>query len=950
MNEIEENINRKTSILLSRNSPVALIIGVSSFLGSWLADKLLDKRIQVIGVDSLENNKKQNLRKATESKSFHMVIESLDKIELELPRLDYIFIFPSGESDFTRILELSRRLSCRALLVSSIELYEKDEKSEELRMLKKLESEVAKYSETHKLNARVLRLGPVYGPRMDFKARDPLIKLIQQSITGDLQKQVALDFSSRALYVTDAIDLIIKTIFAGNTSQKIFDGVLNTPVKISEVKQILLDPVWYENRGFIPQELPPWPTPNLDKTIKILNWFPKAKLVEGLRETLSYFKDNEIQVPEFEEENWKEKKDKELKLFKEQGDEVIKKIKETKKKKASGFLFPWSKVYLFLVIALVTYAIIWPGFIFGWSIFTYKVKLNESFKNLQKGEFEKGLINIQLAEKGAKEAKEIFDSLEPVNKMGWFKKELELGNNLFNLSLLSTDAAKNAVLGVRSLLQSLTAITGEKKESPAGYIDSAKTGLGLALENFAKASVLLKDTEFKKQLPWFLLSRIEDSERKINYYTNLLNQAQAMSIILPKMIALEGSKTYLILLQNNMELRPGGGFIGSFARISFEGGKLKKIDVNDIYAIDGQLDLQIEPPLEIKKDLGQNRWFLRDSNWEPDFPSSARQAEWFYTKETGERVDGVIALDVSAIEKLLGIIGPLDLPDYNEKITEDNLFEKAISHAELSFFPGSQSKKSFITALTNQLFNKLFFLPQNNWLGIISALGKSLDEKHISIYLNDTKLFAYLASQNWLHDLPRQSIQNQNQDFLSMVEANLGANKVNYYIDRNYNLDTIIGKDGEIQHRLHINYTNRSPGDVFPGGKYKNRMRIYLPFGSKLIRALWGEQDITKDVTGFTDYGRSGYSMLLELLSKEQKALILDYSVPIKLEFKNGLADYRLDVIKQAGMPKNPFILKITYPLVYQLISDQSNKIGPQEQTIQTDLSKDRSFEVRFKK
>ena len=185
-----------------------------------------------------------------------------------------------------------------------------------------------------------------------------------------------------------------------------------------------------------------------------------------------------------------------------------------------------------------------------------------------------------------------------------------------------------------------------------------------------------------------------------------------MSVLLPKLVALDGTKNYLILLQNNMELRPAGGFIGSFAKVAFENGKLKKLEVNDIYAIDGQLGFHVEPPKEIKEDLGQKDWFLRDSNWESDFPTSARQAQWFYTKETGERVEGVVAIDISAMEGLLSSIGGVELADYKEKITSENLFEKAVTHAELSFFPGTQAKKSFLTALTNAVFEKIFFLPQ----------------------------------------------------------------------------------------------------------------------------------------------------------------------------------------------------------------------------------------------
>ncbi len=960
VDEIDEYINKKTSIMLSRNSPVALIIGAGGFIGSNLTDRLLDKGIQVVGVDDLENGERRNLRKAVENRNFHLVIESPDKVDLELARLDYLFIIPSSEWNLQKVLELFKETRCRCLLVSSIILYEKEYEGGEVKLLKDLEAEIAKYAGVHKLNARILRLGSVYGPRMNFKTKDPLIKLIQQSLTEDLQKQVSLEFSSRALYIADAVDLIIKTIFSGATSQKIFDGVLPTPIRISEVKQVLLDPVWHESRNFIPSELPPWPTPNLDKTIKTLNWHPQAKLVTSLKETLTYFKDNEIHVPKVDEnekpasktadESWKKEKAKELELFKGSEGGTKEQIKAQKGTGPPKFSLPLSKIYLIAVVVLVTYALIWPSLVLGWSIFTFHSQLNDGFQNLQKGDFEKSLMNIEAANSGGEVAKSIFDSLEPIRKTGWFSSEFTLGDNLFDLSFLSVDAAKNTILGIQSLLQSLKAVTGEVTQSPSGYFDSAQVELNLAAVDLSKANALLKDADFRQQLPKLLAPQIESLSTKLTLYTNLVNKAQAMSILLPKMVAVDGNRTYLILLQNNMELRPNGGFIGSFAKVSFEGGKLKKLDVNDTYAIDGSLSIHVEPPKEIKEDLGQKDWFLRDSNWEPDFPTSARQAEWFYTKETGERVEGVVALDVSAIEELLGSVGTLDLPDYNENITADNLFEKTISHAELSFFPGSQAKKSFLTALANQLFNKIFFLPQNNWLGIISALGKSLDEKHISIYLNDTKLFSYLASQHWIHDLPRQSTQNQGRDFLSVVEANLGANKVNYYLDRNYNLETVVGKEGEIQHRLRINYTNRSPSGAFPGGKYKNRMRIYLPFGSKISRVLWGESDITKDITSFVDYGRSGYSMLLELLPKEQRTLVLDYSVPIKLEFKDGKTNYRLDIIKQAGTLKDPFAWTITYPISYQLVSGQTKKIGPQEQTISTDLSIDRSFEVEFKK
>lgn len=959
MDELPINSNKKTRILLSRNTPVALVVGAAGFLGSSLVDKLLVKNIQVVGVDDLSFGRRENLANAVEDKNFHLITESPDRLDLELERLDYIFVVWAKELNLSKTLKLFKDSTSRLLFVSSIELYGKDFKDQDLEWYKKGEVEIARFARDHNLNARILRLGSVFGPRMDFKIQDPMVKLIQQSLTGDLQKEVALEFSSRSLYIDDAVELLIKCIFAGATAQKIFDGVATTPVKISEVKQILLDPVWYESKNFIPTELPPWFTPNIEKTIRFLNWHPKTKLIEGLRKTLNYFKDNEIKVPKLDEEKsgeidkkeggggWKMEKAEELEALRKLGE---KDQKNKKGIKVPKIYFPFKYLTVLIIVGLITYALIWPFVAVGWGILTFRFQLLSAIKGLEKGEFGKSQLAISQASLGVAEAKSMYYSLEPLRSAGFLKEQFELGDNLFNLAVLSSDAAQNTILGIQSLYQSFKSVTGESGTDPKVSFDEAKVSLALADENLSKASALLNDQNFKKMLPSLIKGNIASLADRLSLYSNLVKKGRTLSVLLPEVIGSDSPRNYLILLQNNNELRPTGGFIGSFAHVSFEGGKLKKLEVNDVYAIDGQLKIHVEPPKEIKNDLGQKDYYLRDANWEPDFPTAARQVEWFYTKETGKRVEGVVALDISAMEDLLSVVGSLDLPDYNETITADNLFERAITHAEVGFFPGTQSKKSFLTSLTQGLFNKLFFLPNQNWPGIVTSLGKSLEGKHMSIYLDNPKLFSYVASQNWSSVLPRSKEEQTGliTDFLSAVEANLGANKSNYYLDRNYNLETVIGKDGEVNHRLRISYVNRSPSNTFPAGTYKNRMRLYLPFGTKLNRILWGETDLTKGIENFVDYGRSGYSFLLELAPKEQKILVLDYQPPFKLQFVNNEALYRLDVVKQAGTLKDPFVWRLTYPLNMKLATTQSLSLAPQEQTIQTDLSTDRSFEVKF--
>ncbi|MDP3758477.1 MAG: NAD-dependent epimerase/dehydratase family protein, partial [Candidatus Daviesbacteria bacterium] len=152
MDETADSINSKNSILLSRNNPIALVVGAAGFLGSHLVDKLLDKRIQVIGVDDLQYGEKFNLQKATENRNFHLVIESPDKLDLDLPRLDYIFIVLAGGINFREILEQFRKEKSRCLLVSSINLYERGNLEKSLEWLKEAESRIAKFAKENNLN------------------------------------------------------------------------------------------------------------------------------------------------------------------------------------------------------------------------------------------------------------------------------------------------------------------------------------------------------------------------------------------------------------------------------------------------------------------------------------------------------------------------------------------------------------------------------------------------------------------------------------------------------------------------------------------------------------------------------------------------------------------------------------------------------------------------------
>lgn len=933
-------------INLSRNTPVALVIGAGGFLGSHLVEKLLKKGIQVIGVDDFSTGHRTNLTHASKDKNFHLVDKSINhQFNLTLPRLDYAFYVASSFSGIHNFLHFIKAYSPKITLASSINLYDSNI-PHELSSLKRSEIDLARFARDHKLNARVVRLASLYGPRMHFREEDPVVRLIQASLLDELQKeQTSLDFSSRALYVDDAVDLLIKTSLSGSTAQKIYDGVLSEPVKVSDIKQVLLDPLWYEQRGFEKTPLPPWKTPNLDRTIRELSFKPQASLVRGLKETISYFKDNNIAVPrlgikELEREvgEWEKEAPKVAVGAQEKED----KAEQPKKEPSRILATVKQKAPLFLAIALIVYALVFPVLSLGFGAFSIREHLKASSQALQVGDFERAEKEVVDSKNTLSSLKGILGSTAILRRVGLLTNQLNSLSDLMDATNNGLSGVEHATRGARALSETTKIISGEENSDPKPLFDKAKVEFDAAADQISQVRARLEDPEFSQEFP-ILASRVSDFDSKLKFYSGLVEKGRAAANFLPELVAVDGKKSYLVLLEDNLELRPGGGVVEGYALLNFEQGRLKSLKVDDISKLDSSLTEHIEPPQEIKTDLGRADLKLRDANFDPDFPTTARLNEFIYSKATGERVNGVMALDLYGSANLLSAVNGVDLPEVGEHIDSANLFSKVLSH----------NSTGYLVSLETALFNKIFFLPSVNQSQVAQALSQSLDQKHLLLYLDDPALFSYISAENWdgVIKRPSQARVGKTEDFLAMVDSNMGANKANFNLTRSYKLETSIASDGGVFHHLTISFKNSSEVD-----KYKDRFRIYLSVGAKLNKASFGGSDILPGVSAFSDYGRAGYSMLVEVPVKESQDLVLDYSLPALLNFEkvgeSSRVSYSLYINKEAGTDKDSFDWNLTYPNTYTLISigDESATSARSEVNISTDLEMDRTLSVGLSK
>ncbi len=955
--------------MLSRNAPIALVVGSAGFLGSHLTEHLLQKQIQVVGVDDLSHGKKENLEEVIKNKRFFFFNQPIQQTNIEFPRLDYAIFCINSDQPTTVYIEalrsfltLVKPLNPKIAFISSIDLYDKDKKNSE--NLHEAEKIIAKFSKSYKANARILRLASLYGPRMNFKSHDPFIELLKKHFTApDPQQVVAMDFTTRALFITDAVHLIVKSIFLNGTSHQIYDGSLIHPIKLSEVKQVLLDPLWFETRGFTPTPLPPWPTPNGERTQKELHWRPLTGLVNALKQTVHYFKEFPLDKEESREENSKDNfvddglhdrpvfaSERVVELEKTEGE---KKVTPVRKSRLKGGIVRLMAHRWFLVgVIILVYGLFYPLFSLALGGFTIRYHLQQASQSLSNGDFAKASDQIRLAEDGVGQIQEVTRSLAILSQVPVVNTYYAQTDQLVDTVHRAVQASQHAALGTQALYQSLKVISGAESGNQQALFDTAFVELSAADRDFAEVQAVLDDEHFLRDVPHFMRYRAVDLRDRVRVYQELVAKGKAVAYMLPQAVAIDGKKSYLVLFQNNMELRPGGGFIGSYAQVDFDHGKLTNIKFDDIYNLDGNLTDHVEPPVEIREDLNQKKWYLRDSNTDADFATDARTAQWFYRKEAGVQVAGVIGMDLSAAQKLLSATGPIELADYSESITDQNLFERAIAHAEVNFFPGSQAKRNFLTSLGTELFNNIFFLPKQDWPAIIQAMGQSLDEKHLLVYLSDQTQFAFLNSQSWSGIVPRQSKDpvGERNGFLLVSESNMGANKSNYYLQRSTKLDSSIGKNGEVNHTLTIHYLNQSPSEVWPAGIYKNRMKVYLPGGTKLLSASWGGTDITKEVSSYRDYGRAIYSLLINLKPKEEKDLVLAYQDGTPLELVNDEINYTMTVLKQPGIVADKFDFSMTYGLNFAVKDDQNSSLNKQEVSFSTDMVRDRKFNISLRK
>ncbi|MFA7245262.1 MAG: DUF4012 domain-containing protein [Candidatus Magasanikbacteria bacterium] len=297
----------------------------------------------------------------------------------------------------------------------------------------------------------------------------------------------------------------------------------------------------------------------------------------------------------------------------------------------------------------------------------------------------------------------------------------------------------------------------------------------------------------------------------------------------------DGFKRYLVLFQNTFELRPTGGFVGSYAVVDVQSGKILDIDVpgEGSYDFQGQLDVYNKPPLPLQ--LVNKRWEFQDGNWFPDFAESAQKMSWFFQHGKNVTVDGVIAINSSVLERLLKVIGPLQTEDYSLLLKSENALTKIESEVRNYNDLEENKPKQILSVLLEQILSSVSNIKPNSLLSLVTELHEALTQKEIQLYFNDSYVQNVVKDYGWTGDvlnvLPKQ-------DYLFVVNSNIGGEKSDFQIDQKIEHQAVVQEDGSVIDTVIITRKNTGQGgEIYYDANNINYLRIYVPEGSELLEA-----------------------------------------------------------------------------------------------------------------
>lgn len=387
--------------------------------------------------------------------------------------------------------------------------------------------------------------------------------------------------------------------------------------------------------------------------------------------------------------------------------------------------------------------------------------------------------------------------------------------------------------------------------------------------------------------------------------------------VAPTLLGIPTPSTYLLLFQNDKEIRPTGGFMTAYATIQISNGQVKSTVSDDIYRLDEELlkvcltkICPLSPPSPIVKYLpevsGKPRtaWSMRDSNISPDVATSAKEFERMYQMlGKGLPFDGIIFIDSQVVENLIEVTGPIDVfgTTYSASVDKrcncPNVIYELESYAEIAA-KGEKDRKAILGVLMQQILARSVGADVEKLPQLIESIATLANQKHIMFYMHDEVAQKALSALNWTGE-----VKGFDGDYLHINDSNFAGGKSNLYVEQKVTQEINIQKDGTIKKKITIEYKNDQPFGIWLNGINRDYVRFYVPKGSKLVSSK-GSEDAVGTIED--ELGKTVFEAFVQVRPQNSRKLEMEFTSSYQPK-----GQYKLLIQKQPGSKDFRYIIKI---------------------------------------
>lgn len=546
----------------------------------------------------------------------------------------------------------------------------------------------------------------------------------------------------------------------------------------------------------------------------------------------------------------------------------------------------------------------------------------------------------------------------------WIGGQVDAARDLAHIGVGGSEIGLEAVEAIRRFQTIRDAEGGALSEKVVPILDTVEPNVAVIELEMAAIRASRDDIGGRR-----LLGALDSARRTLDRHlaeleSRLADYRRAASLA-PKALGYEGPQMYLVLAHDNTEILGTGGFILVYGFATFNKGRLESLafstgaPIEDWPPTTGQY---IEPPRPLQAYLMRD-WpmGLAEASWWPDFPTAAQKAIEIYRTNAGSEmpIDGVIGLNFLTLEKLLEVLGPITVEEYETTVTSEDVTEKTliVTHPE-GPRPWESGRYQFVGYLADDVIQRTLNAEPSKWASMLSALHTVGKEKNLLLWHTDPQVQSTISDLGW-----DGGVRPAEGDYLMVVDSSLRSSKLNLVVQPSIAMDVTIDEKGDSRNVVTVDYANdystwaegeapdlvrvvTADGELTLYGDY---LRVLVPDGAALEGvAEEGRSVGPEDV--WDENGRTVLARYFTLPLDAKKEMAFTYAVPSVSDMMTNPHVYRLLVQKQPGTQAIPLTITIHPPPGWKIASTEldGEELEGEPNRIVTDLREDREVVVRY--